>query len=128
MVDYVFGVRLVGDSFWFSGEYCNGFGSAPELDTAREEATLSKSKSPTSELFNLFRRVSLSNMVDCVFGVRLVGDSFWFSGEYCNGFGSAPELDMAREEATLSKSIFPTTEKFICSKLAVSLRVIVLLG
>ncbi|MHC4792082.1 MAG: hypothetical protein ACYS8Y_11710 [Planctomycetota bacterium] len=107
MVDYVFGVRLAGDSFWFSCEYCNGFGSAPELDMSREEATLSKSKSPTSELFNIFRRVSLSNMVDYVFGVKLAGDSFWFSCEYCNGFGSAPELDMSREEATLSKSKSP---------------------
>jgi len=52
---------------------------------------------PQSELFNLSRRVSLSSMVDYVFGFRLAGDSFWFSGEYCNGFGSAPELDMARE-------------------------------
>jgi hypothetical protein len=52
-------------------------------------------------------------MVDHVFGVRLVGDSFWFSGEYCNGFGGAPELDMAREEATLSKRRSPAKEKFI---------------
>jgi len=47
-------------------------------------------------------------MVDYVFGVRLAGDYPRFSCERCNRFGITHDLDVAGEEATLSKSSLPT--------------------
>lgn len=51
-------------------------------------------------------------MVDYLFFIGLARYSLRFSGELRNGCGSTHELDMAREEATFSKSSTPNKRKF----------------